>query len=41
MKRLYLALSIVLVLAALVLPAVAQAGGEHGYTPDGWTWDES
>ena len=40
MKRLYIAVSLVLMLAALALPAFAQAGG-HGFTPSGWTWDES
>lgn len=41
MRRLYLTFSLVLVLAALALPAVAQAHGGHGFTPVGWTWDES
>jgi hypothetical protein len=41
MKRLYIAVSLVLVLAALVLPAFAQADDGHGFTPSGWTWDES
>jgi hypothetical protein len=41
MKHLYIAVSLVLVLAALALPALAQADGGHGFTPAGWTWDES
>ena len=41
MRRLYLTFSLVLVLAALALPAVAQADGGHAFTPVGWTWDES
>ena len=41
MKRLYLVLSLVLLLTALALPAVAQAGSDHGFVPAGWTWDES
>jgi hypothetical protein len=41
MNRLYIAVSLVLVLAALALPALAQAGDGHGFTPAGWTWDES
>jgi hypothetical protein len=32
---------LVLVLAALALPAVAQADDGFGLTPAGWTWDES
>ena len=44
MKRLYLVLSLVAVLAALALPAIARAGDAPGDTPamvDGWTWDEN
>ena len=41
MKRLYLVLSLVLLLTALALPAVAQAGSDRGAVPAGWTWDES
>jgi len=41
MKRLYITLSLVLVLAALALPAVAQADDNLGFAPAGWTWDES
>jgi hypothetical protein len=41
MKRLYMALSLVLVVAALALPALAQADDGLGFTPAGWTWDES
>lgn len=41
MKRVYLVLSLVLVLAALALPAVAQADDGLGLVPAGWTWDES
>jgi hypothetical protein len=41
MKRLYLVLSLVLLLTALALPAAAQAGSDHGFVPTGWTWDES
>jgi hypothetical protein len=41
MKRLYILLGLVLVLAALVLPAVAQADDGLGFVPSGWTWDES
>jgi len=40
MKRLYTMLGLVLLLAVLVLPAGAQAGG-HGAVPAGWTWDET
>lgn len=39
MKRLYVLLSLILLLSLLALPAVARAGGSH--SPDGWTWDES
>jgi len=44
MKRLYTLLILVLVLAALAVPAVAYASDEGsptaGATADGWTWDE-
>ena len=41
MRRLYIFLGLVLVLAALALPAVAQADDDLGFAPAGWTWDES
>ena len=41
MKRLYIALSLVFALAALALPALAQADDGLGLTPAGWTWEES
>jgi hypothetical protein len=41
MKRLYLVLSLVLMLAVLAVPAIAQADDDPGFTPTGWTWDES
>ena len=40
MKRLYTILGLILLLAVLALPAVAQAGGDGGAVPTGWTWDE-
>ena len=40
MKRLCTVLSLILVLAALAVPAIANAGDGHGFTPAGWTWDE-
>jgi hypothetical protein len=40
MKRLYIVLGLILVLAALAMPAIAQADAVV-FTPDGWTWDES
>jgi hypothetical protein len=41
MKRLYAVLSLILVLAVLVLPAVARADENSPPAPAGWTWDES
>jgi hypothetical protein len=41
MKRLYAVLSLVLLLAVLAVPAIAQADNSHGFAPAGWTWDES
>jgi hypothetical protein len=41
MKRLYAVLSLILLLAVLALPAVAQADDDLGFAPAGWTWDES
>lgn len=41
MKRLCTVLSLVFVLAALALPAIALAGDGNGFAPTGWTWDES
>ena len=41
MKRLYVVLSLILLLAVLALPAFARADGGHGFAPTGWTWDES
>jgi len=44
MKRLYLVLSLIAVLAALALPAIARADDQPGDSPavvDGWTWDET
>jgi hypothetical protein len=41
MKRLYLVLSLVLMLVVLAVPAIAQADDDPGFTPTGWTWDES
>jgi hypothetical protein len=41
MKRLYLVLSLVFMLAVLAVPAIAQADDDPGFTPAGWTWDES
>lgn len=41
MKRLYAVLSLILVLAVLAVPAIAHADGDSGFTPAGWTWDES
>lgn len=40
MKRLYTVLSLILVLAVLVLPAVARADENSPLAPAGWTWDE-
>ena len=40
MKRLYIILSLVLLLAVLAVPAIAQADNNRGFVPDGWTWDE-
>ena len=41
MKRLYAVFSLVFVLAVLAMPAIAQADDDPGFTPAGWTWDES
>jgi hypothetical protein len=43
MKRLFTILSLVFVLGALALPAIALAGdgNGNGFAPTGWTWDES
>lgn len=41
MKRLYTVLCLILLLAVLALPAVAQADDNAGFAPLGWTWDES
>jgi hypothetical protein len=41
MKRLYAVLSLILLVAVLALPAIAQADDNPGFTPTGWTWDES
>jgi hypothetical protein len=41
MKRLYTVLSLILLLAVLAVPAIAQADDDSGYVPSGWTWDES
>ena len=41
MKRLYLGLSLILLLAVLAVPAIAQAADGLGFVPAGWTWDES
>jgi hypothetical protein len=41
MKRLYAVLSLFFVLAVLAMPAIAQADDDAGFTPAGWTWDES
>lgn len=41
MKRLYVVLILVFVLGVLALPAIAQADDDPGFTPAGWTWDES
>jgi hypothetical protein len=41
MKRLYTVLSLILLLAVLAVPAMAQADGGQGFAPTGWTWDES
>ena len=41
MKRLCTVLSLILVLAVLALPAIANADDDPGFTPTGWTWDES
>jgi hypothetical protein len=41
MKRLYAVLALILLLAVLALPALAQADGAAGFAPTGWTWDES
>ena len=41
MKRLYAVLSLILVVAVLVVPAIAHAAGDSIFTPAGWTWDES
>jgi hypothetical protein len=41
MKRLYLVLSLIFLLAVLAVPAIAQADDDPGFVPAGWTWDES
>jgi hypothetical protein len=41
MKRLMIVLSLVFVLAALAVPAIAQADDDPGFAPAGWTWDEA
>lgn len=40
MKRLYVIFSLILLLAVLAVPSVAQAESDHGFVPTGWTWDE-
>jgi hypothetical protein len=40
MKRLYTVVGLMLLLAVLALPAVAQAA-DRGAVPTGWTWDEA
>jgi hypothetical protein len=41
MIRLYATLSLVLLIAVLAVPAIAQADDTFGFAPTGWTWDES
>jgi len=41
MKRLYTVLGLILLLAVLALPAIAQADDDSGFVPVGWTWDEA
>ena len=41
MKRLYTVVILVIVVAVLALPAIAQADDTTGFAPLGWTWDES
>jgi len=41
MKRVYTVLSLIMLLAVLALPAIAQADDDPGFAPAGWTWDES
>jgi hypothetical protein len=41
MKRLYVVLSLLLLVAALALPAIARADDAAAQAPTGWTWDES
>jgi hypothetical protein len=41
MKRLYVVLSLILLLGVLVMPALARADRGAGFAPTGWTWDES
>jgi hypothetical protein len=42
MNRLYVVLSLLLLVAALALPAIARADdGGTAPAPTGWTWDES
>jgi hypothetical protein len=41
MKRLYAVVTLILLLAVLALPALAQADPAAGFAPTGWTWDES
>jgi hypothetical protein len=40
MKRLYFVFSLILLLAVLAVPAIAQADDDAGFVPVGWTWDE-
>lgn len=41
MKRLCTVVSLILVLVALALPAVARADDHAPPAPAGWTWDEA
>jgi hypothetical protein len=41
MKRLYAVLSLILLVAVLAVPAIAQADDDPGFAPTGWTWDEA
>ena len=41
MKRLYAVLSLILLIAVLVVPAIARADDAASQSPSGWTWDES
>jgi hypothetical protein len=40
MKRLYAVLSLILLVAVLVVPAIARADDAAPVAPSGWTWDE-